>query len=324
MGQLIAKVLGGVGGVAVVFYAIGFVAVQSYVYRHGFEGMFWLTNEFYRDAGAKFLLETVRAPLTAWYLVFPYVWLLYLLVPRGNELNVQPGPGRTMSHGQAIQTLTLLGVMAITYLVVLSYGDILGNWYVAEAIAFLFRDPTNAASPEPKQGLAFFTIVVPVIVAGAIYLHRFQDSLKRGAPSREAYGFFLIAYVVLLTVVPIGYGMHLYDWKTVPVKEPQMLGASFRDAGPNPETGSRGSDVWLVGEFGNRYVFLRKSRATGERIIEAVMTADIKRLPLDLTRSGSLKYDLSADTPALVNAYEDILKQSISAQGASGTGGNAQ
>jgi len=323
MGQLIAKVLGGIGGVAVVFYAIGFVAVQSYVYRNGFEGMFWLTNEFYRDAGAKFLLETVRAPLTAWYLVFPYVWLLYLLIPKGNELQVQPGRGRTMSHRQAVQTLALLGVMAMTYLIVLSYNEILGNWYVAQAIDFLFRDPTNAAGPEPKQGLAFFTLVVPVVVAGALYLHRFQDSLKRGAPSREAYGFFLIAYVVFLTVVPIGYGMHLYDWKTVPVKEPQMLGPSFQDAGSNPGTGG-GSDVWLVGEFGNRYVFLRKNRATGERFIEAVTTSDIKRLPLDLTRSGSLKYDLSADTPALVNAYEDILKQSISAQGASGTGGNAQ
>ncbi len=307
MGQVLTKVFGTLGGAAVVFYAVGFVAVQSYAYRNGFEGMFWLTNEFYRDAGAKFLLESVRAPLTAWYLVFPYVGLLYVLIPEGNTLRVQPRRGQRLSVRQMIQTAALVAVMALTYLIVLSYGDILGNRHVVRLIDVLFRDPTNAASPEPKQALAFFTLVVPITVAVAAFLYRFRGCLKSGASSREVYGFVLVAYLVFLAIVPIAYGMHLYDWKTVPVKEPRALGEHYAEAAAS----GAGAEMWLVGEFGSRYVFLRKDRYTGEGIIEAVDTKDIKHLPLDLTRSGSLKYDMANGTKTLVEAYRGIFKESI-------------
>lgn len=310
MGQSLTKVFGALGGAAVVFYAIGFVAVQSYTYRNGFEGMFWLTNEFYRDAGAKFLLESVRAPLTAWYIVFPYIGLLYVLIPEGDTLRVQPRRGQRLSVRQMMQTAALVAVMAVTYLAVLSYGDILGNRIVTKLIDALFQDPTNATSPEPKQALAFFTLVVPVTVAVAAFLYRFRGCLKRGAPSREVYGFVLVAYLVFLAIVPIAYGMHLYDWKTVPVKEPRALGERYAEMA----TAGTGAEMWLVGEFGGRYVFLRKDRLTGEGIIEAVDTKEIKHLPLDLTRSGSLKYDMSIGASGLAEAYRGIFEKSIAIQ----------
>ena len=56
------KGVAALGGAAAVFYALGFTVVQSYAYKNGFFGMFWLTKEFYRDAGATFILDLIRVP----------------------------------------------------------------------------------------------------------------------------------------------------------------------------------------------------------------------------------------------------------------------
>jgi hypothetical protein len=67
--QLLIRAAGALGGGAVVFYVLGFTVVQTYVYKNELGGMFWFTNAFYGDAGAKFLLEMIRAPLLAFYVL---------------------------------------------------------------------------------------------------------------------------------------------------------------------------------------------------------------------------------------------------------------
>jgi len=71
MGQHLLKFVGALGGAAVVFYAIGFTVVQTYVHRHQLGSVFLFTDEFYRDAGAVFLLDMIRAPILGFYIFIP-------------------------------------------------------------------------------------------------------------------------------------------------------------------------------------------------------------------------------------------------------------
>jgi len=81
MGQQLLKFAGALGGAAVVFYAIGFTVVQTYVHRHQLGSVFLFTDEFYRDAGAVFLLDMIRAPILGFYIFIPYLFILFWLLP---------------------------------------------------------------------------------------------------------------------------------------------------------------------------------------------------------------------------------------------------
>ena len=76
------KVLGLFGGGAILFYAIGFTIVKTYISAIHLDGMIWFTREFYVDAGASFLLEIIEAPFLKPLIFLPYVFVLYLLVPK--------------------------------------------------------------------------------------------------------------------------------------------------------------------------------------------------------------------------------------------------
>jgi hypothetical protein len=305
MGQGI-KVLGAIGGAAVVFYAVGFVTVQSFLFRNGYEGMFWITTEFYRDAGAKFVLEMVRAPLTAWYFFLPYLALLYFLfVPRRDDLNFadEAWPSRLLHNAQCTG---LIVAMAATYVVALNFGDCLGYRPFATLISRVFIDPTGGASESLKQSLAFFCIVMPMSLAVAIFLFKFYAALKPGSAGRGWYQFTALSFVVYLAVIPISFGMHLYDWKVVAVKDPHVLGERYGTPNSTPK------QMWFVGEFGGRYVFLRQDVSSPQRIFDSVDVKEIKQLNIDLRDTGSLKYLLETLTTQSVNQGSQIIANELS------------
>ena len=291
MGQGI-KVLGAIGGAAVVFYIVGFVTVQSFLFRNGYEGMFWITTEFYRDAGAKFLLEVVRAPLTAWYFFMPYLALLYFLfVPRRDDLSFseETWPLRLLHNAQCVG---LIAAMAATYVVALNYDECLMLKSVSTTISNVFNDPTGGASASLKQSLAFFSIVMPMSLVAAIFLYKYSAALKPGAAGRGWYQFTALSFVVYLAVIPIAYGMHLYDWKVVAVKEPRTLSERYNAPHVTP------GQMWFVGEFGGRYVFLRQDADSPQRIFDSIDVKEIKQLNIDLREPGSLKYLLVENVSA--------------------------
>ena len=56
---------------AALFYAIGYVITQAYVINVGLNGTFWFNEFFYREAGAKFVLDIVAAVA-----LLPHVFIL--------------------------------------------------------------------------------------------------------------------------------------------------------------------------------------------------------------------------------------------------------
>ena len=303
MGQL-TTILGVLGGCAAVFYAVGFATVQSYVYRYPLDGMFWFTGEFYRDAGAKFLLEFVRTPLVAWYVFFPYLIALYQLVPRDDKLRLAPAGNRPVLVSQWVKVTVLGVILVLTYVTALAFDVVLGTGAGAGAIDFLFVRVGNGDVWLTAKSLAFFTLTAPVVIVSAAFLWRFRGCLATaGGANRRIYELMLGGYFVFLAILPISYGFHLYDWRIVPVKAPAALTARLDTA----EAGPARMQAWLLGEFGGKYVFLTKTSPLSPGVLEAIAASDIKHLLLEPSRSVSLKQHL---TP-----YSDPDSQDIAIQG---------
>lgn len=307
MGQL-TTIISVLGGCAALFYAIGFTTVQSYVYKYPLDGMFWFTSEFYRDAGAKFLLEFVRTPLVAWYVFFPYLIALYQLVPREDKLRLAPAGNRPALASQWIKVTVLGVILVLTYVAALAFDVVLGTGIGTDVIALLFAHIGDGDAWLTSRSLAFFTLTAPVVIVSASFLWRYRGCLAvNGGANRRIYELMLAGYLVFLAILPIAYGFHLYDWRIVPVRDPAALAAQ---AGAT-ERGPAGMQAWLLGEFGGKYVFLTKTSALSPGVLEAVAASEIKHLLLEPSRSVSLKEHLApyADRKSQEIALEGFLNE---------------
>lgn len=293
MGQMFWKIVAGFGGAAALFYALGFTVVQSYVYKNGFEGMFWFTNEFYRDAGAVFILDLIRVPMLAPFVFFPYFFVLFLLIPKEENLRLFKETGTPVSKAHWIKVLVLLAVMAFTAIVALYYEDILGKKFVIQLIDLLRRSNEHTAA-QPEQSLAFCCLVTPIVAVWAVFLYKQWKCLLPGCRGREFYGSILILYMVFLFIIPVTYGFYLYDVKIVPIKDAQLVGGQT-----DPAQGGTNDEIWLLGEFGEKYVFFRKvkNKLSTQGIIETYDVKEIKHLNFDIKRSSTLKAHMKDYVP---------------------------
>jgi hypothetical protein len=298
-------ILGVFGGCAAVFYAVGFTTVQSYVYKYPLDGMIWFTSEFYRDAGAKFLLEFVRTPLVAWYVFFPYLIALYQLVPRGDRLRLARTGNDPVLAAHWVGVTALGAMLVLTYAVALQFDAVLGSRFGADAIALMFARVGNGDVMVTASSLAFFTLTAPVVIVGAAFLWRYRGCVTlNGDANRRTYGLVAAAYLVYLAILPISYGFHLYDWRIVPVQNPTSSDSGLRVA----ENAPASFQAWLLGEFGGKYVFLAKAGPFAPGVLEAVAVSDVKHLLLEPSRSVSLKEHLvrHTDSKALGIALKDF------------------
>ncbi len=292
MGQL-TTILGVLGGIAAIFYAVGFITVQSYIYRYPLDGMFWFTSDFYRDAGAKFLLALIRTPLVAWYVFLPYLIVLYQLVPRDEVLRLHATRRQPALRRQWAQLLGLTLVITLTYVAALRFDLLMGSVAGAGAIDLLFGGFANSETLQIAQSLAFFCLVTPVMIAGGAFLWQYRACLlNKDGPNRQLYEVMLAGYLLFLAILPISYGFHLYDWRIVPIKNAGLLAKQLRADQPV----APGIQAWLLGEFGNKYVFLTKASATDNPVLEAVAIDSVKHLYLEPSHSVSLKVHLVRTT----------------------------
>jgi hypothetical protein len=293
MGQVFWKVLAGFGGAAALFYALGFTVVQSYVYKNGFEGMFWFTNEFYRDAGAVFILDLIRVPMLAPYIFFPYFLILFLLIPKEENLRLFKEAGTSVSKAHWTKTLVLLAIMTLTAMIALYYETVLGKKFVIRLIDLLRRSSEHT-STQPEQSLAFCSLVTPIIAVVSIFLYKHWKCLMPGCKGREFYGSILILYMVFLFIIPVTYGFYLYDVKIVPIKDSQLVSCKT-DLVPD----AKDDEIWLLGEFGEKYVFFRKVKnsLSSQGIIETYDVKEIKHLNFDIKRTSTLKVHMKDYVP---------------------------
>lgn len=302
MYQNITKTLAIFGGGAALFYTIGFTIVKTYTYKVGLDGMFWFTKEFYIDAGASFLLEMVRAPLMSPFLFLLYLLLLMLLLPKEKNLLLFEEEGSTAKKEEVVASKNLLMIKLLiifllllaTFLYAINYDKLLGNTFFLKFIGYVTLNPANKPFSDTQKSLLFFSFVMPMIIAFGILLYRFRLCFSGGHKNRLFYRIAAVIYIVFFAIIPISYGLHLYDWKLVPVKDSgffeEVTSAVKGESYDAP--GEESLNVWLLGRFGDKYLFFTKKGENGDGIIEVINEGKIRRLNFDPGTSASLRYQM--------------------------------
>jgi len=303
MNSTILKALGALGGGTVLFYTLGFTVVRTYMHKIGLEGMFWLTKEFYVDAGANFLLEMVSAPLLTPQIFFIYLIMLLFLLPNEKTLvALAPTPKKKLSgieksvrNRQIIKLSLLLLAIVATSVFASQYEYLTGKSWFAKSINVMVLDPTMDTFSPAKKSLAFFSFVTPVIIVMSIFLYRYFGSLQKGPRIKLFYQVTAVIFVVFMAIIPISYGLHLYDWKLVPIKDPLIISnviAEERGTEPFNDDGIQ-YRVWLLGQFDNKYFFFTKKGLRGEGTIEVINENKISFLNFDPYHANSLRTEIS-------------------------------
>jgi hypothetical protein len=293
MSEKLWKAVAALGGAAALFYALGFTVVQSYAYKNGFFGMFWLTKEFYRDAGATFILDLVRVPMLAPYIFFPLLLILLSLIPKDDKLRLFCGGEAKLSNRDWAKILVLFGIMVLTGVFALNYGALSGRESFAEFVDRL-RWTEESTLPQPENSLAFCSLITPVMVVVAIFLYRCWQCLDRQSKRRDIIRGIFIFYFVFVSMIPITYGFYVYDLRVLPISDPQIQ-AELEGGEPT----GMGGGIFFLGEFGDKYVFFRKMGNSIENkgIIETRNVQELKRLGFDIRRASSLRMLMTKDVP---------------------------
>jgi hypothetical protein len=134
-------------------------------------------------------------------------------------------------------------------------------------------------------------MAAPVMILLSVFLYKFRNCLKSGTRSAVLYQIIFAAYFVFITIIPISYGFHIYDWKIIPVEKT----ATFNSLNEQDK-------IWLLGEFRGRYVFLKKSGIETSGIIETVSVDDVDRLNFDVKRAESLKYHMTMQSQSRIKS----------------------
>jgi hypothetical protein len=179
--------------------------------------------------------------------------------------------------------------MTATYVALLWFDRLVGSVAGADIIDLLFSGFAEGQSWQTAQSLAFFCLATPVMIAAGAFLWQYRACLlNKGGPNRQLYEIVLVGYLLFTAILPISYGFHLYDWRIVPIKDAQQLAKQLHADQPV----TPGMQAWLLGEFGNKYVFLTKASAADNGVLETVATDAVKHLYLEPSRSVSLKVHL--------------------------------
>ena len=333
LAQTLTRAIVVLGGGTAIFYALGFTIVNTYIRRVGLEGMFWLTKEFYVDAGANFLLEMIRSPLLAPQLFFSYLFILSLLVPKEKNLfapltkrsGSQTGSEAIFSGKQWAKLASIFVIIIATFIFTTFFNFMQESPMFLSIIRYAnFFDSDkallSASLTSRDTSLVFFCFVTPLIVILGDFFFRFRGILKEKSKSKVYYHAAFIVYMVLIASIPISYANHLYDWKMVPLKDPQVVeqiingGAEETEAVLNipiitksVERKLLSTRIWLLGQSDDQYFFLTKRGIYSEGVIEVIDATKIEHLNFayDPNQGDFLSEQIKPSVPLAVTMVED-------------------
>jgi hypothetical protein len=244
------KLLIGALAPAAVFYAFGYTITRAYVVSTGLQASFWFTENFYREAGARFLLDIVVAMALLPHLFIPLSALLLVLLP-GEVPARWRGWFADLSHRVGFAKVVVLREAAFALLVLLAVSAIVfvlidcgahscatlrdaprwlftSSWLLTEA-----EDKWLVQQPSLFPMVIFLSLAVPTTLTLGVWAYR----ILMGGPSTAAdpkcspkidakagtvetahpIAAFLVAstFVVLTFYIPIAYGAYFYDFVVV-------------------------------------------------------------------------------------------------------------
>lgn len=263
----LVKLIVGVLTPAAIFYAAGYVITQAYVVTTGLQASFWFTESFYREAGARFVLDTVQSIALLPHLFIP-VSALFIATFPGNVrvleryryilLRGRHKIAGGVIRGEATFLIAVLVAVAALVVVLKDCGEqecatILGARWIEWLFpsAWLFGDGQTKwllQKPRLYPMAIFLALAIPTAVALGLWAYRLicmchEASGAQAAPSQGRAGdahpktphpliAFLITamFVVVTFYIPIAYGVYFYDFVVVElIQKDQCTAGAQRD-----------------------------------------------------------------------------------------------
>ncbi len=283
----ISSPLAVVGGCVAVFYALGFLIVQCFISSANVGGMFFFSREYYEEAGGKFLVDLMRTPLMNPLFTFLYLaFLVYLVPSRESVSSLHTPEGTTLRQriagvpaGDAIRAAVLVVIVALTY-VFMAYFERAHDLFVVSVGRILVKegDALSQQDIELRKTLLFFGATVPAVVVLGLSLRRLlEQSTRKGVT-----GAVCALYVMYVAVLPISYGRYLYDIRAVQLEDPSRI-----EAFSGTESGSEGAELWFLGRFGGKCLFVRTGKS--QPVVESLDEKDVKHMSFSLEHVGTLR-----------------------------------
>lgn len=300
-------------GTAVLFFVVGFAIVQTYLTEHKLEGMVWLSQEFYMRAGGRFLLDAIKSPFFGAPVFFPLVVLLFFALGlRRSRIQENLSCGHLLTRKQLIKLVGLGVLLMVVILIELVPELLFEGWLSSFVTTRLFNIP-NSSFALTSQTVAFFCITLPVLIASGCSIYALYRNLpdvreydeededqkekkkKRDDISRLAYHLIAVMFACALVYLPISYGQYIYDWRVTPI----VYAGLSNDSGDLLETPIEDGNVgerrlYLLGEFNDKYVFVRTTQEGPEGKVETFVSSEIHRLVFDV--QGDMRLSEVIDT----------------------------
>jgi hypothetical protein len=264
------KLVVGILTPAAVFYAVGYVITQAYVTTTGLQASFWFTEAFYREAGARFLLDIVEALALLPHLFIPLSALFIVLFPgdmqalwryKHTGLRGRLGLRRSLVVREAMFLVVVLVAVGVLVFVLKDCGDhrcatlleapgwLFTSWW-------LFREAQDKwllQQPFLYPMAIFLALAIPTAVTLGLWAYRVlwagpdvgQDRALppkgefEGAPrTPHPLTAFLIAsmFVVLTFYIPIAYGAYFYDFVVVWIVNTDKCSTESESTAATPTT----------------------------------------------------------------------------------------
>jgi len=284
----LVKLILGVLTPAAVFYVIGYVVTQAYVIETKLQASFWFTESFYREAGARFLLDVLLSVALLPHLFILLSALFILCFPSATHAAWRRAPsanpgllavarsvltkdlafvvGLLVALGGVVFILRDCGTAACSRILLTPDWLFTSQWLATERI--LLSDERPLLGPMAL----FLALAVPSVVAIGLLSYRLlaargatgadsgaapKSDRRRPMPakSRLLAAFLLLSsFVVLAAYIPIAYGAYFYDFTVV----------SLVDSG---KCANRQlfvpTQCFLLGRFDTRYILIGREVELG-------------------------------------------------------------
>lgn len=272
------KLIAGVLTPAAVFYAVGYVITQAYITATGLQASFWFTENFYREAGARFLLDIVVSIALLPHVFIVLTGLLVALYPREiralgrkdqSELPVEASHRRRARLTAAAFLLVVLTAGLVLVILLRSCGQQhclnfvqLPAWFFSSS--WLFAEAQRKwleQQPLLYPMSIFLVFAVPTVVTLGMLALRALKALKnteqgylttsRDNPVAMGLLAFLIAsaFVVFTFYIPIAYGVYFYDFVVVSLVDNDKCAV---DSAAKVKL----VECYLLGQFETRYILI--------------------------------------------------------------------
>lgn len=297
----LVKLVLGVMTPAAVFYVIGYVVTQAYVITTKLQASFWFTERFYREAGARFLLDVL---LSVALLPHVFVALSALLIlcfpemPTPGPRRQASGPAGVLAWARAIppRNVTFAAVLVVALGGVVSILEDCGtnecawttlhmpDWFFSSDWVFGKAEIILSDQYPLLRSMALFlALAIPAVAALGVLSYRLLSvrgeaeadpgsarKVRRArlVPSKSHVlaGFLVVSsFVLLAAYVPIAYGTYFYDFIVVSLVDRSKCAVETSAAKARAAGGRQEfepTQCYLLGRFDTRYILIGREIRT--------------------------------------------------------------